>query len=407
MATMAFFVDFEEGHLFPTFRLARELRARGHRVCYFGAVDVEQKVRAQGFEFFALMESVLPRGSAQRLRAEAGYDPENESMMTAAQRIYFEPLVRGEVLDGIMAAVRPDLVLMLSFFYLEGLVIHFRYSTPVLFVVSYIRKESRAQAANSVIGRLLELSAGVSEFVEMLQASGVRLGGLNDIAQLILRMPELAVYPKSFDLVETDQQPECHHIGAGVDLNRAEEKFPWDELGAYERLIYFSLGSQADVFGALSTRLFRAVLAAAAERPRWQVIMSVSRAFNASDYSGVTPNVYACNWAPQLDVLTRADVMVTHGGLGTIKECVLSKVPMLVFPIMQDQRNCAKLVVQNGMGLRGDIANVSPDELIGLIETITSNGSFNAAVARMRERFLAEDNLALGLEIVEQASRGQ
>jgi UDP:flavonoid glycosyltransferase YjiC (YdhE family) len=39
MSSIAFLIEHEEGHLNPTFQLARRLAARGHRIVYLGLAD--------------------------------------------------------------------------------------------------------------------------------------------------------------------------------------------------------------------------------------------------------------------------------------------------------------------------------------------------------------------------------
>ncbi len=54
---------------------------------------------------------------------------------------------------------------------------------------------------------------------------------------------------------------------------------------------------------------------------------------------------YSLPFLPQLDVLSYCDVFVTHGGLGSIKEALQFKTPMLVHPKFNDGfGNCARLV---------------------------------------------------------------
>ena len=61
MATIVFILYPEAGHLFPTFKLARSLKRRGHRIHYFGPVDFEADIRAQGFDFIPILEQLWPR----------------------------------------------------------------------------------------------------------------------------------------------------------------------------------------------------------------------------------------------------------------------------------------------------------------------------------------------------------
>ncbi len=58
-------------------------------------------------------------------------------------------------------------------------------------------------------------------------------------------------------------------------------------------------------------------------------------------------------WLPQLQVLEYANLMITHGGLGTYKECVETRVKMLIAPInlALDQIGNSTRVQKNGFGL--------------------------------------------------------
>ena len=55
MAKITFLLEHEEGHLNPTFRLARRLATRGHSVAYMGLADGGNYVRSQGFGQQALL----------------------------------------------------------------------------------------------------------------------------------------------------------------------------------------------------------------------------------------------------------------------------------------------------------------------------------------------------------------
>ena len=70
MARIVFALDHEEGHCFPTFKLARQLEQRGHTVTYLGLPDTGALVRRQGFSFVPILERFFPEGTVeQRKRA--------------------------------------------------------------------------------------------------------------------------------------------------------------------------------------------------------------------------------------------------------------------------------------------------------------------------------------------------
>lgn len=68
------------------------------------------------------------------------------------------------------------------------------------------------------------------------------------------------------------------------------------------------------------------------------------------------PQVYCFDFIPQIDFLQYVNLMISHGGLGTIKECIDASVPMLIFPLNKkvDQIGNGVRVQTNGYGILGD-----------------------------------------------------
>ena len=76
----------------------------------------------------------------------------------------------------------------------------------------------------------------------------------------------------------------------------------------------------------------------------------------AKKHFGPLPaRVHTFPWVPQVDVLRQADVAVTHGGIGTVDECVSSGVPVLVYCGWEtDMAGTTARVLHHGIGLAGD-----------------------------------------------------
>lgn len=85
-------------------------------------------------------------------------------------------------------------------------------------------------------------------------------------------------------------------------------------------------------------------------------------------------NIFIIEKVPQLKMLAYADLMITHGGINSIMECISQRVPMLVYPLSAsyDQRGNAARVVHHGLGLRGEIAKDSCKTISRRIDSILS-----------------------------------
>jgi UDP:flavonoid glycosyltransferase YjiC (YdhE family) len=83
-------------------------------------------------------------------------------------------------------------------------------------------------------------------------------------------------------------------------------------------------------------------------------------------------NIHLFKFVPQLNTLQYTDLIITHSGTGTIRECVQMGVPMLAYPLNldADQKGNAARVVANGFGLRGDMEKDSEAEIMRKINIL-------------------------------------
>jgi MGT family glycosyltransferase len=397
VSTVAVFLDLDEGHSHSIFQLLRRLEERGHRICCLGLPLAGHSAREQGFEFITIIEDILPKDLLHSERFRDNY------IQDGLRDIYFGPLVRGEVLDRLMAELRPDVGVFHCHYYPESLVARFRYGLPIVYFVPQLRTASRAEASEAVIETLMNLKSGAAEMLDLLASAGVSIRSLKDVAQLVLQAPELTVLPEAFDLPERSKEAGVYHVGFGVDLERAEESFDWEGIDPDRPLIFCSLGSQNYLTLETSRKFFQTVIATGAMHPRLQFVVSIGQMLGVSDFGEIPGNMKLRNWVPQMDVLSRASLMINHGGFGTIKECILKGVPMLVLPLRpdRDQDATADRVTHHGLGLKGDIDRITPGELGSMIERVVGDDSYRRRVAAMREKFRQEGGLETGVEVVE------
>ncbi|GAB3881233.1 glycosyltransferase [Kibdelosporangium lantanae] len=131
----------------------------------------------------------------------------------------------------------------------------------------------------------------------------------------------------------------CHYVGPTIPV-RPKEKEP---------LVLVSLGT----LHAGSDTFFRACFEAFAGLPARVVL--VTRA----DVGTPPPNVTVEASVPQLDVLRRASVFVTHGGMNSVLEGLSCGVPLVVVPQQVEQLVIGRSVADRGAGivLRQNLAN--------------------------------------------------
>ncbi|HKQ04041.1 MAG TPA: nucleotide disphospho-sugar-binding domain-containing protein [Blastocatellia bacterium] len=375
MATITFFPHPEFGHLNPPLKLARSLKQRGHRVYYIGLPDFEDYVRSQGVEYRPIFEKRCPRGYLKRRASEkAERDLDNLSLLlweaAESKDAAFDLFKEMEKeFAGLLADGAPDL--MIIDFKLRDL------------AALTVKKFGLPTAILSVT--LIDLAP---------------LGAVETSKAAHSGLPELFLCPKAFDFPSATK-PHRHYIEASIELGRREAyDFPWEKLDDSRPLIYCSFGSQPYQYEQ-SEALFGAIIEAVGERPEWQLVLAVGTHLKATHFNPLPDNVLVVNWAPQLKLLERAAVMITHGGMGAVKECIFFAVPMIVFPCRWDQPHNAARVVHHGLGLRGDISDGSVGQVRRLLEELSGGGQYKARVAAMSRTFREVEDSGIGVRTVE------
>jgi MGT family glycosyltransferase len=210
---------------------------------------------------------------------------------------------------------------------------------------------------------------------------------------------ELILCPEEFDLPRLRKNNRIRYIGACVDLDRKENQpFPWERISSDKKLIYCALGTLTHRFGEAKVFL-QTIIDAISSKEDWQLVMSVGQHLSVDDFEPIPPNVILVNRAPQLEILNSASIVITHGGLNTIKESILAAVPMIIFPWSRPLN--AVRVVYHGLGLMGDVETISVEQIQSMIETIDRDPSFKARLESMREKFIEAENSDAGVTAVE------
>lgn len=211
--------------------------------------------------------------------------------------------------------------------------------------------------------------------------------------------PHLNIVWSSPELIDASNVPARTEL-VGVSLpegNRDVKQFdvPWDSLTG-RPLVYISFGTiyynRSDVIVPVVRGLADLevnVLLAALELPR--------------ELADDLPS--NCQWvpfAPQLDVLRRASVFVTHGGHSSFLESMRLGVPLLLIPFASDQFIQAHYVEAAGSGVAlasADVTAARVRELVGRMIEPDSRERTNAnRLSRSYEQLGGARTAALRIE---------
>lgn len=362
----------EEGHLLPTFKLAKQLQSRGHHVRYLVTQRDLDYVSAQGVECISIPDSFWLTNGLPR---DIGLKGSSLEGIAATNSVIFDR--QGEMVQ-LLRDLRSDLLIVDPFI-------------PVVAPLAY-------DNGIPIIFLNVSYDIGVADLVldNLLRANGTASGP----PAFLTRVPELILCPREFEFSNLikSERPQ-YYCEALIDLERVERPFSWEGIDREKPLIYCAMGSQAHSFAG-SKRFFQTMIDAMRIKTEWQMILSVGK-YHSTEFENVPGNVRVVNWVPQLEVLRRAKSMITHGGMGTIKECIIMGVPMIVFPMVRNQPMSGARVVYHGLGVRGDIHTVTVEQVQSMIERIVHDDTYRERVVRMGQKFREMEENGKGVRIIE------
>jgi zeaxanthin glucosyltransferase len=146
------------------------------------------------------------------------------------------------------------------------------------------------------------------------------------------------------------------------------------KLNPTNKVIYCSLGTLSGTNLNKVFVLFQKHLQVSDEHPNFLLVVSSSEIqigfFNHD-------RVKHYPFLPQLDFLKHTDLVICHGGLGTLKECYDEKIPMIIVPMNTkvDQIGNASRMAENNFGLVIDAIKDDSASIAKKISTIFSEFS--------------------------------
>ena len=445
----------ETSAMMATFKIARSLTQRGHRIVYLVLADFAPFVASQGFETHIIFEDLFPVGSIKhllvfdaeckalfqkidskseskpafswlaQLKTARSIRKRNRSFFrgrflhgdireainrTSAHLILTDPLISGMSVPALLAGTR---VLYLC----NAFVQRVNRFTPPTFSNLIPRQGVRSQLSLMWLWQQLLLKNRLRRWTESLFFGGSdQLGWLKqEIRRLRLRMvngeygrrldlPEIMMMPREFDFPALAPNPKRIYMSGTVDLNRKEGDFDWQRLDRTRRLVLCSLGTYT--YYPSFHRFCQAVSDAMAFKKEWVLVLNIGNRLTADNFRNVPENVILSNGVPQLSLLRKASLRINQGGTQTIRECVSLGVPMVCFPCQTDQPGTTARVVFHGLGERGDVANASPESISKLIELVGESTSYRNRIESMRSKFLDEDSFERGIRFIEDLASG-
>jgi zeaxanthin glucosyltransferase len=107
--------------------------------------------------------------------------------------------------------------------------------------------------------------------------------------------------------------------------------------------------------------VFRTIIAAIAKHKHLQLVLSIGDQIDPLQLVPAPKNAIIVKRAPQLDLLKRASVCITHAGLNTVLESLAQGVPQVAIPVAFDQPGVAARIAHHRTGVVTSLDKLTAD----------------------------------------------
>ena len=133
-----------------------------------------------------------------------------------------------------------------------------------------------------------------------------------------------------------------------------------------------------------------------------QLVLSLGRADAVPDFP-VADNVVVVPYAPQLQLLDKATMVITHAGMNTTLEGIRRGLPLLAIPVTNDQPGVARRLEWLGLGEVILPSQVTAPRLRALLEKILTTPKYRENANKYQQQMANGPGVVEAANLVEKA----
>lgn len=356
------------GHIIPTLGLVEELKKCNNHVTYLLTEEWQDKILAIGAEF---------KGYKSHKRL-------SEQMKNA-----FE--VAKEIVPNY------DLIIYEQYFFL-GKHLAEMYNKPVVRVFTSFASNEELMKEYIHAGGMFSIfrSKWICKKWTKDVSKGVKLKTNCWLDEIIYNPPYLNLVYTIKELQPfAEDFPDEHFKFIGASIYQRSQLNTFKLPQTNDPLIYISLGTIVNNAKSFYQKCIKAF-----EHEDVTVIMSIGNSVKMENWGNIPNNFHIYPFAPQLEVLEKADIFITHGGLNSVTESLYFGVPMIVIPFITDQPINAKQIETLNLGKRLEYKTITYKLLRNTTLEVLNNPNIQSNISNIQKQMKASRGNKYGAEII-------
>ena len=394
--------------------LGQELQQRGHRVTLCGGIDTQSKVQAAGIEFLAVGEKEFPSGSTTESLAKLGelqgmaafkYTVELLKNMAEVKLRYAPELLKEAGVEALLVnqgsiegGTVADIMGIPFVTVCSAVVLNREPYIPPFNTLWEYSPALWARLRNQMGYTLISLVARpIRDAVDEYRKKW-NLPLHSDPNDAYSQLAQISQAPAEFEFPRK-RLPEWFHFTGTyhTSASRAPVPFPYEKL-TEKPLIYASMGT-------LQNRLVPIFykIASACKELDAQLVISLGGSAKPESLPDLPGNPLVVEYAPQLELLEKATLMITHAGMNTTMECLKYGVPMVAIPVTNDQPGVAARTAWSGAGEAISLKKLTVSKLRETIKQVLTEDSYKQNALRLQTAILNAGGVKRAADIIENA----
>lgn len=315
------------GHIFPTLGLVEELIRRGHLVGYICSMEWKEEIISVGAEFIPYINYNYQKGT-----------------LASVTRHYVAAYC-----TGLLYGREYDVLLYEEDFFI-GRTLAKQLEIPAVRIFAcfaYNEAVKNRYRGSSLVSKKFYLrSKRVREWITNYLAPGIERQEKDRFNEAERNIPglNLVFTSREFQPYNEELDDRFQFIGASIYERKC---IPTDFLmvKTNQPLIYIS-------FGTIFTENigFYKKCIQSFQNKEVEVYISMHQGIDRTKLGFIPDNIHIYEFLPQLEILRKASLFITHGGMNSMNEAIYFEVPMLVFPQGADQILNASCVDKHNIG---------------------------------------------------------
>lgn len=391
MAKFVFITIPLHSHVNPLLPVAQDLVARGEEVTFYLTASFKQAVEATGARFREYDSEIEQINKA----AAASGKPVGVPMYMLDESLHVIP----QILESVKAE-QPD-CLVYETMCLSGRLLAEMLHIPAVNFRSMFAFSKR-------LAQIFQANASQDrEGLEMFQTSMAKARALYNIKPFFIgsiftheESLNIVALPRAFQFDGDTFGERYRFIGSSIAPRKETVDFPFEQLQG-QSVIYISHGT---IYNNRPD-FFNLCFAALANTP-WKVVMSIGHNVDRQKLATTPDNFIVRSYVPQLEILKRASICVTHGSMMTITEAFAEGVPLVVIPqSTSDAPVNAWRVDELGLGIKLDEESLTAEALRKAITQVSNDPAYYARALEMKAEIQNAGGYKRAAELLQEFAR--